>query len=870
MSVLQQCAKLQNYVTDSGGFGLQPDDNLIKSCQLMTPSEVYASYCDLPGDANEGFLQTCAELLTTVQKQPGVNLVYEKALAGDFNWNSMNLLWSVQPVGEPNDIKAIIQTSPYITDLSGLDYMGRRLWRGMSHTLSTVVIIASDNTNILLPPKPGRLYFSNTFGNSWNNLDNDFTELLFFSPAVSGTGEVIYALVQSTDVLKIIISKNSGTTWELRSYPEIPIEPSYYVFSNIACSETGQSIVIAYAHNDMTLRVISSSDFGETFKRENVTPEQDATYVHASLSISANASQIALLAYGNVPGFAEQKPTLYISGVDAWTKVAIDPTQWGMNVVISQYSVSILNNGTDIYLQSETGMITRDRGKTWHVIRKPEGRQWLNNSYFFEGGKMAMEGISATNNAEIYMDWSQDYGNTWTRIPFLFTPAAGYPSGKLGLFMCASDLRAVFWKFNAHDADEQSISKVVVTRTPNAGQTWLIDELYIGDDGVRQTHGSVPLGTMEAFVFPLRTNILSYISPLRMYETVITGVEYQLWKYNTFGVLMQTAQSSNTKLALLKGGGLAAVSSNYPEELDFTDIDVKDSNESQTWPSPDFHYLLHYNASVPSFSLYTNFLGSPRFTSWCGYNEQASGRFGLCKKLYDSYCDKVGNSISDRNCWCVQEERVMGQMFKVDLLPEFTKSMLQSIVPCISGKCVTEAKKRLGNFAEVIHDNTCKQSIVICSNVITNNGMGEISDPNIVQNCGSGPQMNCTEGDDANCPVGRKCKGLLCVQPCEANTAGICEEGYHCDVEQGYCVRSAPPTTTETSDTSDTSGTSDTPGTSDTSDTSQITDTTEQNDVPWPKKYWWIWLIVAFVIVAVAIGIGLKSKKVSQKRRNYT
>lgn len=331
-----------------------------------------------------------------VQTQKGVSNV--DVSNQDIEYVSPNQLFSIDNTATTNKISRTT-TAPLLIRLANLPeeeitsysvpitsnvQRGQYNWINRGHYYGnkqwTCVSVSHTGQNQLAGEYDGKLYNSDDYGITWNEISSIPNNNLWSSVAISYDGKYQVATGFNSYIYK---SQDYGNTWIKSS--------NRNQWSNIAISHTGQHQTALIIDGYVQL----SQDYGNTWVS---TAMDHGKKDWKSVAISADGKFQAVVAYND--GIYESD-----NYGNTWTSVSGELFTTGKtwsSIAMScegQYQTVCVDNG-DVY-------VSTDYGNSWNIKTDLGNKLWSNVA--MSGTGQYQTALSRYDN--IYM--SNDYGNTW-------------------------------------------------------------------------------------------------------------------------------------------------------------------------------------------------------------------------------------------------------------------------------------------------------------------------------------------------------------------------------------------------------------------------------------------------------------------------
>lgn len=167
-STRTECETVQYTLTNPGIFGLKPGDELLWDCST-TAREPFERYCEIY-EPSTTFIQTCDALQTDADQQSG--FYYTKIIdpTVPFSWNDLAPIWEAPQLTSSDEKVLTFQTPYQVTAKESLPATMPVWHSAYSNTGSTGILYARDQDLSNDVYTGSEIWWTNTFGNTWNLL----------------------------------------------------------------------------------------------------------------------------------------------------------------------------------------------------------------------------------------------------------------------------------------------------------------------------------------------------------------------------------------------------------------------------------------------------------------------------------------------------------------------------------------------------------------------------------------------------------------------------------------------------------------------------------------------------------------------------
>jgi len=177
-------------------------------------------------------------------------------------------------------------------------------------------------------------------------------------------------------------------------------------------------------------------------------------------------------------------------------------------------------------------------------------------------------------------------------------------------------------------------------------------------------------------------------------------------------------------------------------------------------------YILFLNTITSTVRVVYNVFNSPQFAEWCAQDPEylSNAIENQATFCFNNLALEDGKSFFDPRCACIGGSRLMKILYPAATIDSNTSGRLETALPCILNDCGRAfALGPEQSNAYAFTQQSCKQDVTMCSDVI-NVGVGiNANKLQIVQNCGQDPTA-CRKNEE--CPIGTVCVNGQCVVSC--------------------------------------------------------------------------------------------------------
>lgn len=279
--------------------------------------------------------------------------------------------------------------------------------------------------------------------------------------------------------------------------------------------------------------------------------------------------------------------------------------------------------------------------------------------------------------------------------------------------------------------------------------------------------------------------LVSNVNPTT--PTSFANVTFRLERMNEYYVLTSgNYVVTVTEDANLKAGDVWQ--SNTPDQ--FSDPELTHTWSDLTVPIATVNGLYILFRDTQTIRIAYNVFNSALFKLWCDTTPEYRSR-GI--QAQADFCVKnllspESNTVFlDLRCGCVAGAYLLPLLFPgIDMT---SSGRLEQVMPCVVDDC----GKAFGNNPEVSNayaftDETCRQDLTMCADLVRTGTNTNIQNLTISQNCGT-DFNSCLE--NAECPLGTACINGQCTVTCGNDTR--CIQTLHdpfarCDPKTGQCL----------------------------------------------------------------------------------